>query len=567
MVIKTMQQLNSKEIFGADVPHFTLFPIQANAVQWLRYIESGITDVKTMGGGILADDMGLGKTKDMAALCAVNVVPTTLLIAPLNTIIATTREFIRTARNLKIYHIRDEKLVLMRLHNNKLIWSDLDIFEPLTPAVLIINSAKIKLPTYRGIINRYNWFRILIDEAHELRNGAATDIYESMLTIPQPIIEYDGRTVRFGSRFAFTGTPIQNGEDDLIWLFKWVYPDSFRDIKIRDKELRIRITKYLFRRNRNNLIESVKQFMKFPDKEPNIITEIIQTPKTQLSEAISNYSYSKIVESLKNRSFRDRVLRDERAYVTIAIAEWKNESKQENDMLRLQGVISYPFRSSLIGDEFLGTDSKFQRLLEIIRSRNGESFVIFHNHLPVKDKYIKLLPEYLGNSYKYFQINGDVNLNLRDQILMESNDLITNGESVILFSSIRATAEGLNYQKFSNMILLDQDANPQNELQAMSRIYRTGQLNEVMIWVLKSCEYVVYGQIVDIDKRITDIKNQKIPQTNIIETYNAAWYFRKYYFIASNGQRISGLTYDDEFNAIPSGTPGGPDSIGPLEIN
>ena len=37
---------------------------------------------------------------------------------------------------------------------------------------------------------------------------------------------------------------------------------------------------------------------------------------------------------------------------------------------------------------------------------------------------------------------------------MECNNLIDQGKSVILFSSIKATSEGLNYQKFSNVILI-----------------------------------------------------------------------------------------------------------------
>ena len=105
-------QVSSKDIFeDPDITDFTLFPIQATAVQWMRTIENKMTNHGEMAGGVLADEMGLGKTIMMTSLCEANLVPTTLVIAPLNTIQQIARQFLKTAQRLHIFKIDDHQFL------------------------------------------------------------------------------------------------------------------------------------------------------------------------------------------------------------------------------------------------------------------------------------------------------------------------------------------------------------------------------------------------------------------------------------------------------------------------
>ena len=65
---------------------FTYFPHQLDGIKWMLHNENGVTleDSKDIiKGGLQCDDMGLGKTIQIASVIINNVVPLTLLIAPL----------------------------------------------------------------------------------------------------------------------------------------------------------------------------------------------------------------------------------------------------------------------------------------------------------------------------------------------------------------------------------------------------------------------------------------------------------------------------------------------------
>lgn len=568
-----MSQLHSRDIFGPEVTPFTVFPHQATAIQWMRFIESTITDDGKMCGGILADEMGLGKTKDMAALCEANLVPSTLIIAPLNTIGQTAKEFLKTSRRLFCFQLTDGYISRLKLKiidgQERVVAEKLDakrgqVFIP--PGILFANKDKIRLANYQAVVNSFLWFRIMIDEAHALRNGNDTQFYSDLMNIPQPEVEINGQMVRFGSRFAVTGTPIQNSLDDLDALFKWIDNRCYSNPRMKNDDRLYYIANNLFRRSKQNITPTMKEIMRYPEKDPVINVIDILPQNTEFSARISKMTIPAIKEALKGAKFNNDVLLDEKAYITIKAAEILEKSKNKDPILHLRSALSYPFDSSLISGKYRGPNTKMKTVKQIINSLNGESVVIFHQFTPIKDAMLAEMRVTFPD-YKFKEINGDqTNMSTRDKILMDCNDLIDAGDSVILFSSLKATSEGLNYQKFSKMIIVDQDPNPQQEYQAMTRIYRIGQENDVVIWMLSMAPFNAGGSRVDIDGRLRDLKSEKEPLAGIIDNYNAAWFFRRYYFRNQHGIMESGTSFGDDFENQKKGIQGGPDSIGPLEI-
>lgn len=595
-----MSTISSRDIFDdPDITPFNIFAHQATAVQWMRWIENKLTDgvsehtdaterqdileyesAKPIGGnfmrgGVLADDMGLGKTKTMASLFEANLVPTTLVIAPLNIIPQLAKEFLLTCKRLTVFKVDDHQffsLYKLKEIDGVEVAVATKLQEHLGqglvfPSIVLINRDKLISPDVKDLIHRYNWFRIVIDEAHIFRNGDNTSFYRHLQEIPQLHQEINGKIYRIGSRFAVTGTPIQNDEMDLVNLFRWIDDRTFTE-KVEEEELRFYIKRNLFRRNRDQITSKMKQIMGFPEHPPEIRTIPITLKETPLSKQMQIMRYPEVEVRMKTDvNFRIAVQNDEKAFIIGLTAQTAHFASSTNTLNLYRILLSEPFKDVLCGFEYLGSDyTKIQEVDRIVQSRSGESFIIFHQYNPIRE----VLKQYLAEYYpEYIQreISGDNrNMKSRDITLMECNRMISEGKPVLLFSSIKATSEGLNYQAFNNMIIVDQDPNPQQEFQAMTRIYRIGQRKQTRIWFMAMESFSnAYGRV-HVDERLTDIKNNKTPKIDIIEKHNAAWYFRRYTFINMDGVRESGVYFDEDFERMPKGVEWG-DSVGPPEIH
>lgn len=569
-----MMQLPSKDIFeDPNITDFDLFPFQATAVQWMRHVENKILNPGEMAGGVLADDMGFGKTMMMSALCESNIVPTTLIIAPLSVINPIAFQLLKISKRLKVFKIDDHKFFsimsigmkdgIERVESTKLYENKKQNFD--IPGVLLINREKLIIPENINLIKRFNWYRIMVDEAHMMRHGEDTTFYKPLLDIPQPMTMINGVPFRVGSRFAITGTPIQNDIDDLVQIFKFVDQRCHISQNNKEQDLRRLIMTNLFRRNKDQIIPSMKRFMKYPEKPPNVHNVTITLRKTELSDQLEKLNLQQIESLVKTSPEKlTQILYDEKAFMICKTAQIANETT--NVVNPYKTMLSYPYKSPLFTGTYKGHNSKLEVISNIIASKNGESFVIFHMYNSVRDALAEFLPQIFPN-YKFLSISGEqTKMDDRDRILLEANHSIDDGRSVILFSSIKATAEGLNYQKFSNEIIVDHNANPQEEFQTMNRVYRIGQKNEVHIWILSLETFTNGYGIVGVDDRYKEIKSHKVPQAEIIESNNAAWFFRRYTYPGEDGQRESGVFFHPTFERDFKGQQWGPDSVGPKEI-
>ena len=557
-----MEQLNSKELFGDDVPDFNLFYTQATAVQWMKYIESRIFEENVIQGGIFADSMGHGKTKAMAALMEAHLVNSTLYVGPLSTLHQALNEFATTCKRLNVYYIDDGNIIkYTRLNSGdyqRLKQSSLE-----SPFVLVINKEKMNSDKSSQIINSKCYFRAILDEAHVLRNGQSSQFYNNLLEIRHPTITINGKVRKYCSRFAVTGTPIQNKLEDLINIFKWIDPFLFRNSKIQMEELRSLIRQYLFRRTDDNLTAEMKVLMNFPKYEPEFITVKTEVEKTPFSIKLESLQPKRISEMCKRDSrFRENLSTDERAFTIAAsiIAGDKERTDSEMSTFSIQSVLSFPLNQNIFGVTYEGEPySKVQTVFQILDEHYGESFIIFHKFDPIRDELLKYLRDI--DDYHIMNIGGSTQFDKRSKILETCNNFIESGKTVILLLSLKAANEGLNCQSFSNMIFMDKSANPQDESQAARRIYRVGQDKPVKIYSIITEEVSNSNKVIDIDGRLTDIQEEKIPLSTLIDQYNAAWYAKRYTFINSKGERTSGTYFSETFE-----TSGAHDSVGFDEI-
>lgn len=186
-------------------------------------------------GGIVADPMGLGKTLTMIALVATDLdneipnddsgeefypkVPTTLIVVPPSLIGTweeqlfehviegglTCHQYHRKGRQISVNKLKGTNIVLTTYHTISAEWS---------------SSNK----GTSSILFSVFWNRIILDEAHLIRNSNSR--------MSQAMCALESR-----SRWAVTGTPIQNRLGDLASLFRFVRVHPYTDLKCFDADI------------------------------------------------------------------------------------------------------------------------------------------------------------------------------------------------------------------------------------------------------------------------------------------------------------------------------------------
>ncbi|CAG9821124.1 unnamed protein product [Phaedon cochleariae] len=204
-----------------------LMPHQRRALAWLMWRET-----QTPSGGILADDMGLGKTLTMISLMlktneteedddsdeenAENVPKKkktykggTLVVCPASLINQWSSELERrTKRGLascEMYHGAKRETNPKRLAKHDMV----------VTTYSIVNNECEK----EGAVFRVKWRRIVIDEAHQIRN------HKSQTS--DAVCRLSAR-----SRWALTGTPVHNKELDMYALLKFLRNANPRSISL-----------------------------------------------------------------------------------------------------------------------------------------------------------------------------------------------------------------------------------------------------------------------------------------------------------------------------------------------
>ncbi|KAI9344636.1 SNF2 family N-terminal domain-containing protein [Obelidium mucronatum] len=190
-----------------------LYEHQIEGYAWMVKMEQS-----SMNGGILADDMGLGKTIQTIALILSNKPPSsqriqsTLVVCPMSLLNQWYREITAMAKDLSVYiHYGPDRT------RSKTTLRHYDVV--LTSYAVIFSTNTItQLAVKPGPLFRARWYRIVLDEAHTIKNrlsqvsNACADLVAC-------------------KRFCLTGTPIQNSADEMYSLFRFLKLDPFCDYK------------------------------------------------------------------------------------------------------------------------------------------------------------------------------------------------------------------------------------------------------------------------------------------------------------------------------------------------
>ncbi|KZT61690.1 hypothetical protein CALCODRAFT_490930, partial [Calocera cornea HHB12733] len=199
-----------------------LLPHQLIAVKWMHDLE---TDQKfKRNGGILADEMGLGKTVQMIALMCRNPPikgepQGTLIVAPLSLLEQWKAEILDKTngdQRIHIYHSTNPNKVKSKYQlkeYNVVITTYGTLAGEMPKSMMLqqkptigeLEDAKKKA----GLLFRINWHRIVLDEAHNIRNRPTRQ--------SQAVTHLDAKY-----RWCLTGTPVINSLADLYGYFRFI---------------------------------------------------------------------------------------------------------------------------------------------------------------------------------------------------------------------------------------------------------------------------------------------------------------------------------------------------------
>ena len=438
----------------------TLRPYQIRGLSWLSYLEN-------MGlNPCLADDMGLGKTMQVISLLLLNPKEKpALLVAPTSVVGNWLREINKFAPSLKatIHHgvkRKDDKEFAAHVENYDMV---------------ITSYGTIRRD--KKLFNDYNWSRLILDEAHNIKNPLAAQT-KVLYKIPS------------ASRIAITGTPVENRLLDLWSIFNFLNP-GFLGTRSAFKN------SFEYPIQRDNCPNKTKVLKKLV--EPFILRRL-KTDKNiiqDLPDKIEQKVYCEL--SQEQALIYQSIVED----ITKELAENQNLAKRSaiiiSSLLKLKQCCNHPAQVLQDNSEFsLPRSVKLQRLAEMTKEiiSNGESLLIFSQFTDICDAINKMLKTEFGMHTYY--LHGGTSRKKRETMINEFQD--EQSKPGVFILSLKAGGVGITLTKANHVIHFDRWWNPAIENQATDRAYRIGQQKTVFAY-----KYITMGTIEEkIDKMLED---------------------------------------------------------------
>ena len=431
---------------------------QVTGVKWLY------TLAKTGFGGILADEMGLGKTIQVIyyikQMLKDNENNKFLIVVPTSLAYNWDHEFDSFGSNIK------RKICV----GNK---------DKRTKILRNLNDTNVIITTYgllredEELYNNLNFNTMVIDEAQNIKNN--------MAGITKVVKKINAET-----KFALTGTPLENSILELWSIFDFIMPgylasltkfqskykikDFDEDSEILIKGLSKQINPFILRRKKQDVVKEL------PDKLINDIYIELKDEQKKLYVA----ELERVKEEMEN------------------IIETEGMNKARFLILQLLTKLrQICIDPSIVYDNYKDGSNKLEQLESIVNEyiKNNHKILIFSSFKTA----LNIVKEKLNKAkIKTYMIDGSVPA--KDRIEMVDNFNNNDGVKVFLIM-LKSGGTGLNLATADVVIHLDLWWNPQAENQATDRAHRIGQKNTVEVIHL-----ITKGTI---EEKILELQNKK----------------------------------------------------------
>lgn len=190
---------------------------------------------------------------------------------------------------------------------------------------------------------------------------------------------------------------------------------------------------------------------------------------------------------------KSTIAREAEAESSAPTSAWR---KLMNLLMQLRKVCNHPYQIAnaepdpyWLGEHTVTASGKFivlDKLIHELVIKQRKKILIFSGFTRMLDlvEDLLLLRGGDGTAFRYSRLDGSTPRARRNLGIRMFN--MTNSEQRVMLISTRAGGLGINLASASDVVLLDQDWNPQITLQAESRAHRIGQKNPVTIYKLVS---------------------------------------------------------------------------------
>lgn len=484
---------------------------QYEGIQWClkKELDNQMLSSNVIKGGIVADEMGLGKTITMIGLMYLNFVKKTLIIVP---------PILMEQWYNEIYRISGHKAFIYHGKTKK----DLDlkkdsVLDAFNKAIIVISSYNIvsivknkdkSLKTKLNILHKIKWDRIILDEAHHLRNKNTTRFLGCI-------------NLHAKYRWLLSGTPIQNKKSDFVHLCYILSPDFYILQKNNKKENASDKNEILLDKDKKNekkidVIDFIKDYhvLKRTKKivgleledyhlNDNLVNWNSEDEKKFAQEIHSLVKVSKVADN-QITTFAKQMggtLGGKGALMAILRA------KQTCIMpCLMKKTVQWLVDTSKIKEEYLkplikNESSKLDKLFEILleRKENGKGKIIF---CQFREEMNYIYEKCIENGFSSMIIDGRCSGKQRKESLQKSVD--------VLILQIQTGCEGLNLQEnYSEVYFVSPNWNPSVEDQAIARCHRMGQKNMVEVFKFEMNGFDNEKKTISLETYINFIQNTK----------------------------------------------------------
>ena len=422
--------MKSVEDSDYDVPSsFTgeLKAYQKTGYRWLRTLDHwGF-------GGILADDMGLGKTiQVIALLLSAAQEGTSLIVCPASLIYNWEHELYRFAPSLKTATaagtMSERRELLERMGEYQVVITSYELL-------------KRDQEWYEKQKFRFQ----IIDEAQCIKN-AATKSAKAV------------KAVRARTRFALTGTPVENHLGELWSIFDYLMPGFLFSYQKFRKLYEIPIVKEGNETAASNLRRLIGPF---------VLRRLKRDVMKELPEKVEKIVYSAFSGEQK-KLYGASVLR-----LKEEVESGEEKFKILSGLTRLRQICCDP---SLCYENYRGGSAKLDTCMDVIAGAvpAGHRILLFSQFSSMFPLMEKRLSE---SGIDSFTLTGSTPKEERNRLAARFNA----GEAQVFLISLKAGGTGLNLTGADFVILYDPWWNAAAENQASDRAHRIGQRRQVTV--------------------------------------------------------------------------------------
>ena len=417
---------------------------QKTGYKWLKVLDN------YKFGGILADDMGLGKKIQMLSIIAGYVGEkqerrASIVICPSSLTLNWQNEAKKFTNELKTLVIKgnalERKEQISKIKDFDIIITSYDLL-------------KRDIEIYRE--QKYKFRYAIADEAQYLKNSNTQNAKAV-------------KDILADTRYALTGTPIENSLAELWSIFDYIMPGylfSYKKFKtafetpiVKDNDLKamnklkMLIEPFILRRTKKQVLTEL------PEKT---ITVLNNQMKEEQEKIYLNYlaqAKQEVADTINIRGF-------EKSHIQVLAA-----------LTRLRQICCHP---GLFIKNYTGGSSKLEQCIEIVKDAtdSGHKILLFSGYTSVFEFIENELKE---KDIKYFKLTGATKVDDRIKMVDEFNE---NKDIKVFLISLKAGGTGLNLTGADMVIHYDPWWNASAENQATDRAYRIGQKNNVQVYKL-----------------------------------------------------------------------------------